>query len=336
MERKIIISTIILFIILIIISAGTVFFIKNSELNPDKYIARVVQNAKIIDANIDHNQALDVIEYAQKQGIKPPSILINFDTHSDIYVNRKISKEKGAQIEDWINEYIAKNDNVDTVYWVMPKEEALELILRYDFGEHDGIDIAWGIPVFGNVFKPDMVRFLFLPLTVKSYTQKFLINPKNSLMNEYVEGYEYNNLLFEEKTTKFKEVTLITCTEETLPNFKGKDVFLSIDADYMSNSGFDTGEDFEIRKTPQGLEETFLSMMKTIDKKNIRPQIISLTLSPEYLPSIHHNHVIDLFEKILIVASLPDALLTYTRFNNHEEDEGYNSGKSFRHKSTKN
>ena len=330
MKRKIIITAIILFI-LIIISAGTVFVIKNFDLNPDKYIARVVQNAKIIDANIDHNQALDVIEYAQKQGIKSPSILINFDTHSDIYVNRRISKEKGAQIEDWINEYIAKNNNVDTVYWVMPKEEALDFLLRYDFGEHDGIDIAWGIPVFGNVFKPDMVRFLFLPLTVKPYTQKFLINPKNALMNEYVEGYEYNNLLFEDKT-KFKEVTLITCTEETLPDFKGKDVFLSIDADYMSNSGFDTGEDFEIKKTPQELEKTFLSIMKTIDKKNIRPHVISLTLSPEYLPSKHHAHVIDLFERILIIAGLPDALLTYTRFNVHEEDEDYNGGKSFRHK----
>ena len=60
MKRKIIITAIILFI-LIIISAGTVFVIKNFDLNPDKYIARVVQNAKIIDANIDHNQALDVI-----------------------------------------------------------------------------------------------------------------------------------------------------------------------------------------------------------------------------------------------------------------------------------
>ena len=327
MKRKIIICTVILLVILA--GLGTLFFIKNSDQNVDKYISKVVENAKIIDANIDHNQALDVIEYAQKQGIKPPSTLINFDTHSDIYVNRAISKSKGAQIEDWINEYIAKNDNVDTVYWVMPKEEALDMRLRYDFGEHDGIDIAWGIPIFGNVFKPDMVKFLFIPLTVKPYTQKLLINPKNAVMNEYVEDYRYNNLLFE-KQTKFKEVTLITCTQETLPDFKDKDVFLSIDADYMSNSGFDTGEDFEIRKTPKELYQTFLSMMKTIDKKNIRPQVISLTLSPEYLPEKHHAHVIDLYERILIIAGLPDALLNYTRFNYHEDDEDYDGGKSFR------
>ncbi len=71
------------------------------------------------------------------------------------------------------------------------------------------------------------------------------------------------------------------------------------------------------------------SLMKTIDKKNIRPEIISLTISPEYLPTMHHSKIIDFYERILIIAGLPDALLTYTRFNEHEEGE---DGKSYKRK----
>lgn len=325
MKKKILICLITLSIILAVI--GTVFLLKKDDKNITSYIANVTKNAKIIDKNTDHNQALDVIEFAQKQGIKPPSILINFDTHSDIYVNRKISSTKGAQIEDWINEYIAKNNNVNTVYWVMPKEEALNIFLRFDFGTFKEKDLTWGSPLLGNSLKPLNLRFLFIPLTFKAYKQETLINPEYAILNEYAKGYRYNNIIFDKKT-KFKKVTIITCTENTLPDFENKDVFLSIDADYISNSGFDTANDFVIKKTPKGIEKTFSSIMKTLDKKHIRPSIISMTLSPEYLPAQHHAQVLDLFEQVLIIAKQPDALLTYTRFNNHDYSE--EGGKSLK------
>ncbi|MCM1339354.1 MAG: hypothetical protein NC191_06760 [Muribaculaceae bacterium] len=322
---------IIFFVGITIILAGCIaaIILNNRKLDTDKHIRNFTENAKIIDANMDHNQALDVSEYAKKQGFEIPSILINFDTHSDIYVNRKISTKKGAQIEDWINEFVAKNNAVDTVYWVMPDEEARDIKLRADFGEFKQDELIWGSPLYGNSLKPNMIDFLLKPLTVKSYTQNMKIDSGTGIMNEYVEDFKLNHLLFD-KNKKYRDIKVITCTAKTLPDFKDKKVFLSIDADYVSNSGFDTVNEFQIpRKTTKEMNRALHALMKTIDKKNIRPEIISLTISPEYLPKMHHNKIIDFYEKILIIRGLPDALLTYTRFNEHEEGE---DGKSYKRK----
>ena len=310
--KKTILNYTILFIIILAVCT-TLFYLKNNKKDLDLHITNIVENTKVIDKNIDHNQALDVIEYAQKQRIKPPSILINFDTHSDMYLNQKISPTEGAKIEDWINEYIAKNDNVDTVYWVMPKEEALDFKLRFIFGFNDEAALLSGTPLYGNTLKLFMPRFLFIPLNLKAYKQNALIDPKTAILNEYVKNYKYNKILFD-KNTKYRKVTIINCTENTLPDFKDKDVFLSIDADYLSNLGFDTTEDFQIQKTSQEVYETFHSMMNTLDKKHVRPSVISMTLSPQYLPAQHHEQVQDLFEQVLNIAKKPDALSSYTRF----------------------
>ena len=67
---------------------------KEEYVNKEDLVYSVVSNEED-KVEIEVYTIVDVIEYAQKQGIKSPSILINFDTHSDIYVNRRISKEKG-------------------------------------------------------------------------------------------------------------------------------------------------------------------------------------------------------------------------------------------------
>lgn len=310
--------------IITIIIAGFIVEIwnvmKNNKIeNYTNNIKEITSQTKIIDANTDHNQALDVAEYAVAQGVKIPKILINFDTHSDIMLNSKVNGKAG--LENWINEYFAKNNNAEILYWVMPKEEALEYELRTFFGENKEKYLQGGVILFGNSLKPDnRGRFAVIPITLKAYSSDFLIDINSGILNEY---YLDNPIVKELFYTDviYKKIKIITCTEETLPDFKDQDVFLSIDADYISNSGFDTTGDFKILKTPEQIEQSFNNIFKTLNKKHIKPKVISLSLSPQYLPKEHHKQVSDIFIKIIKISGLKDALATYKRTHPKELDQ---------------
>jgi len=294
--------------------------INRQEFSAGKFeqnIKDVTANTKIIDANQDHNQALDVAEFAQSQGIEPPKIIINFDTHSDITLNDNIIPPQKARIDNWLDEYIAKFPQVEHLYWVMPREEDSNLYLRMFFGENKIKDLPYIAMFYGNSIKNDMrLHFLFNPLRKKSYTQEFLINPKTGNLNEYVpDPPPINSYLFDPKI-KYKKIKITTCTEDTLPDFKGKEVFLSIDADYISNSGFDTYGKFTNDKTPPQIDQALYSMIKTLKDKNIRPSVIDLTLSPQYLPQDDHQQLIEFFKTMLKISGKKDALQKYTRSYN--------------------
>ena len=59
-------------------------------------------------------------------------------------------------------------------------------------------------------------------------------------------------------------------------------------------------------------------MVKTIKEKNIKPEIINLTLSPQYLPEDKHKYVIDFYNKIFEISKQKDALQNYK--NQIDED----------------
>ena len=79
-------------------------------------IGSICKKLQLIDINIDHNQALDVIETAKESNIEIPDTIINFDTHSDLYVYQEISPKLGAEIYNWINELIIKMYDIAVLY----------------------------------------------------------------------------------------------------------------------------------------------------------------------------------------------------------------------------
>ena len=313
--KKITIISTIFFIILLSATLIIIFFTQKKEnIDIHTIIEETFKNTKLIDANIDHNKALDVAEYAVKKGIDIPSILINFDTHSDTYVNYPVIKYGTAGVENWINEYLAKYPQVNEFYWVMPDEEAKNIPLQIFFAQDNYDLIKIGTDLYGNSLKTDIpiFKFVFKPLTRKKYTQNFIINTKTGTFNEKIKGLEINKNLFP-KNQPYKKIKVITCTKNTLPDFKGKKVFLSIDADYVSNSGFDTYHGFKIRKNSDGIDKGFVSILKTIKDKNIEPEIISMTLSPQYLPKEHHSQVENIFEYIIQTSGHYDEISEYKR-----------------------
>ena len=83
--------------------------------------------------------------------------------------------------------------------------------------------------------------------------------------------------------------------------------------DYLSNSGFDTSEDWSHNLKPQEVEQAYNKMITTIRNKNIQPQIISLTLSPQYIPKNNEKQIQGIMEEFLYYSNGEDIIKEYTR-----------------------
>lgn len=315
--KKYIITATIYIIIIAIGIISTINENSNSKNFPNGFedlVKEVVQNTQLIDINIDHNQALDVMDYAIKKDIEIPEIMINFDTHSDVFLNAPILKFYAANVENWINVYLAQNPNVKELYWVIPDEAAHHPFLQIAFARNEIADIKNSNPLFGNSLNTDISLFYFFshPLDKISYSQEFLIDLKTGVMNEYSRNTVLNKKIFK-PNINYKKIKVTTCTQKTLPDFKGKNVFLSIDADYTSNSGFDTTGNFKMDKSKSAIAKNFYEIFNILKLQNANPTIISLSLSPQYLPRKHHSFVFEIFKEILRISGKNDEINTYTR-----------------------
>ncbi|MDE6138504.1 MAG: hypothetical protein K2F57_03450, partial [Candidatus Gastranaerophilales bacterium] len=215
MDKKQIFTTI---VVILLVVAGIIINCKPKQdylLQSESLIKEVTQNTKLIDLNTDHNQALDVSEYAKLHGIKIPEILVNFDTHSDIFLNYPVISEGNAGVENWINELIAKNPEIKEIYWVMPYEEAKNINLQTLFAENDYHLIPRGkaSPLYGNSMnsKIKWLHFVFTPLYKEAFTQEFLINTQTGKINEITQNKALFDYLFT-PLNQHKKVKIITCT----------------------------------------------------------------------------------------------------------------------------
>ena len=308
------ILSLILSIVFIIIGS---LLIKNYKENKSfkEIIKTATKETKLIDANFDHNQALDFSDYIKSQNLKLPKIIINFDTHSDLYINKPITIPKEEGIASWLNAYLAKYPEVEELYWVMPDKEAITQELQVIFAQNDINELSDGVEFYGNSLYFELPQDYFIknPLNKISYSQDFIIDKRNGRLNEYIEKNKYSQQLTNQYTNFGKRIKITTCTIDTLPDFKGSKVFLSIDADYISNSGFDTLKNFKLIRNKKEIMQEFFEIFETINSKNIQPEYISLSLSPQYLPKQYHKFTYKIFQKIIKFSNKKDALNTYTR-----------------------
>lgn len=306
-----------IFILIILISLAIIYTYRNenisSNIDISTHVQQVTSSTELIDINTDHNQILDVYEYMTSNKINIPSTLINFDTHSDIFVNSNILRFKESSVASWVNNLLAKYPEVEEIYWVLPPEVANDTKLNIIFADNDLAYLDTPQPLYGNSLNPkiSLTHMLINPLSQKAYKQELLVDPITGNINENTDNDELVKSLFGKDKSQLRKVTIISCTEKTLPNLKDKDILLSIDADYTSNSGYDTIENFRFVKTEAGINATFYSIFKTLEEKNITPRIISLSLSPQYLPTEHHEHVSNIFEKILRISNKKDKIKNY-------------------------
>ena len=237
------------------------------ESNISKPYEASLKNVLLADVNKNHNEAVDVLKHAQRRYIPIPKTLVTFDTHSDIFVNTKIT----TSIADWVNTVISKYC-VSDVYWVVPDEQFfyIENVCHY-FGEN----VSDAKEYKGNYDINNVYQDFSKPLK-----QTFLFEVETSIIVSESVMYTKKEIKEKLKTGKYRLVNIYTCTQKTLPKLN-KPFILSVDADYFTNSGFDTF--FYLENMPIDLKKVFERFLKCYAKKLQKASIISYTISPEYI-----------------------------------------------------
>ena len=248
----------------------------NSEKNIFK---RAFAKIKVADINVDHNQALFVLEKAFENSVSP-KIVVNFDTHSDMYIRCG----KKNTIANWVN-FTFSHKDIDKCYWVVPKKIIQDnpyAAYNYFFAAYNESGAVIGNYDYTKICAPG-----------EMYSQKFYYEYKNNCLTPIID---------KKPKGRVKEVELVVCTEDNLPKFKDNDeIFLSVDGDYFCNCGRDTVAQF--LNFPYDINESFKSFGKIIEKCNIKPNSFSMSISPDYTSIFGSREVYGYFKYLLSFTS---------------------------------
>ena len=246
------------------------YIMSEKDLANMKYVFGQTQFADNFE---DHNQMLDAMEYAKKKGvdISEATVLINCDTHSDVYINCP-GKES---IADWVNSAIAKNPNITDFYWVVSEN----MIEDKEFGNllsgnqiENSFDDEAGAPLYQNVgVKADLKN--------SESVQTYYISP---------DGFLYDDNIYGDG----RPIRIHITTEKNLPDFSGKKVISTFDMDFFSNSGVDTKTLYRDNKNEEELNQAFSQMLQTFADHHIQPIMHGNCYSnDDYLPKEDYNQV---------------------------------------------
>lgn len=238
-----------------------------------KGLAKEVFGQSSFELVRNHNQVLDVNEadVMQKHGISKddPVVLINFDSHSDMYLY-PMEKDGKESIANWVNTTLARNPNITDFYWVLPNEFKNNPELHQHFFMDPDKSMALDDQTRSNlgVVEPNLKVF-FNNSTGKMHLYKL---PKGANKDD------------------FRQVNIHKVALDDLPNMKGKNVILSTDLDGFANKGHDTEKK---AKVPFQAEQGFENYLKQLKEKGVRPFLHTVSVSPEYLQDEHLNSALD-------------------------------------------
>ena len=242
-------------------------------------LTKIFSNAKFVDTFNDHNQMLDAIEYARNNGVNIDEIdtLINFDTHSDLYINGTRNHET---IADWINSCLSKNPNMTDFYWVVPTNMVYDKEVGNILNGTDTTSFTRDIqgrrtPLFRNVGT-------VADLQNEESVQTYLIGPDDASTRGDIRYVTNEDEIAALKQKGYRELKVHICTAENLPSFKGHKVITSLDMDYFSNSGVDTIREYRDNKTAEELNEAMSDFLRTMVEKDIQPVIHGSCFSDDY------------------------------------------------------
>ncbi len=233
-----------------------------------------------IEINENHNEAYTAYNNYLKKTNKKIQILVNFDTHSDLFQNYNIHNSV-IDIANWVN-YCIKEFNIEQFYWVIPDyiynnskyrniyEKKANLIFNSPFHVFDDENI--------NLAKVNMKELYFNMKTGEILT--------GQRINTLASNCKLFNMPFViEKTPNLKKIHIFIITKQNLKILKDKEIFLSVDADYFCNSGFDTINQINNKYiTVEDLTNSFNGFIESLVQAKINISCASLTFSPIYVP----------------------------------------------------
>ncbi len=255
------------------------------DINNAKYIF----SKSITNINTNHNQAIDVYNsvLAQFPGFKEKKpALINFDLHSDIYINFSGNPQKHV---NWIN-YLILKENIREIYWVIPDFIVENEKYKKNFETIKTFELPYFRPT-----NADLNKLNEFTLYIDKELQEIHTLEKINFVNSKCKKFDINPLY----STEGKELLKVyVCTAKSLPNLKNQYIFLSVDADYFCNNGFDTLNNISNIPSELQLRENFSKFINILKEKEITANLISLSKSPQYCPENLLKAVEKFFELI--------------------------------------
>lgn len=247
--------------------------------------ADLVRDAAAVDLFPHNNQVLDFVDATTTAGILAPDArltIIHFDAHSDLHAYPDpAARPLREDISDFMNRLLA-DGRLAEVYWVLP-QWTTEPNYRHAY---------WEDP---------------LPVEDSSYVE----GPRSLEVFVDVDGLLY----FGERPNGTEIVTTALFHKvllDELPDFTGRQhVYLEIDGDYFSNTGYDTQAQGRVNPSRGEMLADIAKAGEVLAARGVRPHIVSWCLSPSYTSAEDELEQERFFMSVLRRASAADYLLAY-------------------------
>jgi hypothetical protein len=250
-------------------------------------IAGVISTTNAFDIFQHNNQVLDFIDSVAGEIRTSGQTVIHFDAHSDFYVyERPQDYVSSEDIAEFMNTLIA-DGNASEVYWVVP-----DWTRRADYA-----DVFWG-EEFIRTDAGNPTSFLQGPASLDLWVD---LNRKVIFFDAPAES---DNVL---RRIRFHKLTV-----DELPDFTDNEsIYLEVDADYFSNTGYDTQESAGENPGEADLKTLLHRSFRLLADRNVRPALVSLSTSPFYTADEDRRMISHAFELAAERIGLKDRLIGY-------------------------
>lgn len=245
-----------------------------------------IENIKLLfsnshtEINENHNEAFTAFNNYLKKTEKKIPILVNFDTHSDLYQNYKFININ-KNIANWVN-FCIKEFNLEEFYWIIPDYIAQNSVYRKKFQEKTNLNFNCPFKCFDDE-KIDLKKVNMRELYFNNKTGEIITLLRENNLKKNCKLFNMPSVF--EQIPDLRKIRIYILTKHNLDILKGKEVLLSIDADYFCNSGFDTLDNINNKFiTQEELNNSFNEFIKTLLQADIAIPSVSLTYSPIYMP----------------------------------------------------
>ena len=253
-------------------------------------INKIFKNS-YIEINTNHNEALNVFEnYIKKSGEYIPA-LINFDTHSDVYIN---IKNGTATIANWVN-FCFNTYKVTEFYWIIPNYITQNAEYKNIYQQKTNLN-SGAFRSFDNI-DLDLDNITKEQLLFDNNTNELISITKLESINKKCKMFNMPDI--EKQLTHLIPIDINILTLSNLNKLKGKEVLLSVDADYFCNSGFDTTNRINNKDiTENELTDNINLFLEKLSENEIIPIAVSLTYSPIYIQKKYYKNIEQFFNAI--------------------------------------
>lgn len=259
-----------------------------------KYEDKIIELFKntYTEVNKNHDEAIIAFEnFCNIYNRKIP-VMVNYDTHSDVYLN---TKQTGANIANWVNFCFAGLGVVE-YYWVIPHYIMANPEFKKSFETNDKLQQETfqhgAMRAFGGL--NDVLKEIFL---LNKKTAELITVKKIDIINEKNKKFGLPEITAENEG--LIPVSLYIVPFDKISVLKNKEIALSIDADSFCNSGHDTINAINnININSEDIKHEFDLFVSALYENNVKICTASLTRSPAYFPPKFENEIQEFFTSV--------------------------------------